>query len=111
MRFLVLFRENTRVSSKVLERMFHHLVDLKKQGKVVGDSTFAAGQGVAAIFDVVSEEELAQLVHGTPIHDQCTVETVPLSDDSDFPVTFGKHKGHLAAWEKVMAGRSNDVTS
>jgi hypothetical protein len=74
MRFLVLFREPT--------------------GDLLGD---------AVIVDVSSEKELQRLIAGAPMHPQCTVETIPLAEGSDFPMSFGKQKGVLAAWEKAMA--------
>ena len=88
MRFLVMFREHAPVSSQLLERMVDRMVALGN------------GQGSAAIVEVTSEDELNGLLDREPRG----VEAVPLSDEG-FPITFGKHKGALAAWEKVMAGQ------
>ena len=64
------------------------------------DPTGRVNEDAAMIQDVASEEELPP-----------GVEAIRLSDSSDFPLTFGKQKGLLAAWEKVMARRSNGTTS
>jgi hypothetical protein len=108
MRFLVLFREVTGMSGDLRERT-DYLAELAQRGNVLGwatiDQAEGGAAGVAAIFDAASEEDLRQLVAASLARQPCPVDTIRLCDGSDFPVTFGKQKGALAAWEKVMAAR------
>jgi len=68
-------------SVKFLEQVvkeWETVIDYKKQGKVLEVFRFADGSGAFSIWDVVSVEELENIVTGLPMYPFAAWEIIPL---------------------------------
>ena len=54
------------------------VIDFKKQGKILEVFCFANGKGAFSVWEVDSEEELANTIAGLPMHPFADWEIIPL---------------------------------
>lgn len=79
-------------------------VDSFEAGRVERTTELPEGGGLAALVEAPDRETVDGWLRRGPRIDGVTSEVVPL-DGADFPVSFGRWRGQLATWEKLMSAR------
>jgi hypothetical protein len=112
MKFLVIYREDTSVSSNVplpalaeaIEATGHWLTEMKKSNKATEAAFMNPDHGGIGIFDVSSAAELLELTESCPARAFCKVETIPLIEEKEWAPVFAKSKARMMQmWEQLQA--------
>jgi hypothetical protein len=112
MKFLVLYREDSVMSSVVplpalaeaIEATGHWITEVKKSRKATEAAFMNPDHGGMAVFDVTSAVELNELVESCPARPFCKVETIPLIDEKEWEPSFQKSKARMMKmWEQLQA--------
>jgi muconolactone delta-isomerase len=111
MRFLVIYREDTRMSAAVPPPVLLELVhatgswieEIKKSGKSTDAGFMSSEHGGFAIFDVASGAELADLTDSCPARPFCSVETMGLMTPKEAEPVLAKAKTRAAEAMQMMA--------
>jgi hypothetical protein len=102
MRFFVLFQAAELADGAGAELRRH--VESFEAGRVERTAELAEGVGLAALVEAPDREAVEGWLRRVPRLGGVAVEVVPL-DGADFPVSFGRWRGQLATWEKLMSAR------
>jgi muconolactone delta-isomerase len=112
MKYLVLYREDTRVSAtlppmlvlEAVEATGKWLDDMRASGKVTEAGFMSGEHGGFAVVGAKSGGELADFIESCPARPFCTVETIPLmSSDENAPI-LAKVKVRIGEMMQKMAG-------
>lgn len=111
MRFLVIYREDTRMSATIPPPILLELVcatgawieEIKKSGRASDAGFMSSEHGGFAIFDVASGAELADITDACPARPFCSVETMGLMTPKEAEPVLAKAKARAAEAMQMMA--------
>jgi len=111
MKYIVLFTEDTTISSRLplpamleaVEATRPYLDDLRRREKVVDWGFYGVGHALYVIANVKTHAELHEITELLPLRQFCAISSNPILETGEFADVFAKIKREaLAQWEKIV---------